>query len=132
MIIQQLQDNLRARAIRATQEGDIKTLRNLRSFAEERGDLPAPLVSTLSAMIGNALTLHYAGSSIRAEYGAEERERWYTEITNLFSAPTYAQAALVGCAAAEVGVDLTINPDPTYKDTLADKPFIFGICQTCY
>lgn len=125
MIIKQLQDNLRARAIRATMEGDTRTLRNLRSFAEERGDLPAPLVSTLSAMIGNALTLHYAGSSIRAEYAEEERERWYAEIINLMGAPRYAQAALVGCAASEVGVDLPIDPD--HQEYAHPLIFVFSL-----
>lgn len=133
MIIEALQDNLGARAIRATQEGDVKTLRNLRKFAKERGDLPAQLVSTLSAVIGNALTLYYAGSSIRNTYSDTDAELWYSSVSALFVCPTYAQVSLIALAAEEANVDLSVKrADCVYQDTLADKPTVFALLQSCY
>ena len=133
MIIQALQDNLYKRALRASQEGDVKTLRNLRSFAEERGDLPERLTSTLSALIANALTLYYSGSSIRKTYSGADAELWYSSVSGLFAYPTYAQVSLIALAAEEANVDLKVKrEDEIYTDTLADKPTAFALLQTCY
>lgn len=121
MITKALQDTLHTRALRAAEESDIKTLRNLRSFAEERGDLPAPLVSTLSAMIGNALLLRESGATIRATYQAEDANLWYREVNALRNtAPLYAQVSLIALAAEETGC----KP--------LDNPVCFGLYQSCY
>lgn len=133
MIIEALQDKLKARAIRATQEGDLKLLRNLRSFAEERGDLPERLTSTLSALIANALTLYYSGSSIRKTYCDTDAELWKDSVSALFAYPTYAQVSLIALAAEEANVDLKVKrAGEIYTDTLADKPTVFALLQTCY
>lgn len=127
-MITALQDNLRARAARATLEGDLKTLRNLRSFAISSGDLPAQLVSTLSALISNALTLYYAGSTISAEYSAEDARLWYDEVSALLSSPVYAQSALIALAAEEAGVDIRVKrADSLFKGSLADMPTVFQL-----
>jgi len=110
MIIKALQDNLLKRALRAAEERDIKTLRNLRSFAEERGDLPAT-ASTLSAMIGNALLLSESGSTIRAAYQEEDARLWYREVNALRNtAPLYAQVSLAALAAEEHNCTAPYNP----------------------
>lgn len=135
MIIEVLNDRLRKRAIQATKDKDLKTLRNLRSFAEERGDLPARMVSTLSAMIVNGLDLYYAGSSITKTYGvvSGDRDLWYRSISALAASPVYAQVSLIVLAAEDAGVDLSVNPPSSpFKDTLADNPTILTILQTTY
>ena len=120
MIIKALQDNLLKRALRAAEERDIKTLRNLRSFAEERGDLPAT-ASTLSAMIGNALLLSESGSTIRTAYQEEDARLWYREVNALRNtAPLYAQVSLIALAAEETGCGQLSNP------------VCFGLYQSCY
>lgn len=121
MIIKALQDNLHKRALRAAEEGDVKTLRNLRSFAEERGDLPAQVTSTLSAMIGSALLLRESGSTIRSTYQAEDARLWYQEVNALRNtAPLYAQVSLIALAAEETGCKQL------------DNPVCFGLYQSCY
>lgn len=127
-MIAALQDNLRARAQRATLEGDLKTLRNLRSFATSNGDLPAQLVSTLSALIGNALTLYYAGSTVRKTYSYEDASLWYDEVSALLASPVYAQVSLIALAAEEAGVDLRVRrADDPFKGSLADMPTVFQL-----
>lgn len=121
MIIKALQDNLHERALRAAEEGDAKTLRNLRSFAEERGDLPAQLSSTLSAIISNALLLRESGSTIRTTYQAEDARLWYREVNALRNeAPLYAQVSLIALAAMEA------------RCAQLDNPTCFGLYQSCY
>ena len=111
MIIKALQDNLLKRALHAAKVRDIKTLRNLRSFAEERGDLPTPLTSTLSAMIGNALLLRESGSTIRTAYQEEDARLWYREVNALRNtAPLYAQVSLAALAAEEHNCTAPYNP----------------------
>jgi hypothetical protein len=103
MITEALQNNLNARALRATHQGDIKTLRNLRSFAEERGDLPAA-TSTLSAMVGQALILRESGATIRTTYTEMDARLWFVEIIMLKThSPLYAQVSLIALAAEEAG-----------------------------
>lgn len=121
MIIEALQDNLYKRALRASQEGDVKTLRNLRSFAEERGDLPALLTSTLSAAIGNAIALAASGETIRTTYQVEDARLWYREVNALRNdAPLYAQVSLIALAAEEASC------------AQLDNPTCFGLYQSCY
>lgn len=121
MIIKTLQDNLHKRALRAAEEGDVKTLRNLRSFAEERGDLPAQLTSTLSAMISNALILRESGATIRTTYQVEDARLWYREVNALRNtAPLYAQVSLIALAAIEA------------RSAQLGNPTCFGLYQDCY
>jgi len=121
MITEALQNNLNARALRATHQGDIKTLRNLRSFAEERGDLPTQLTSMLSAMIGNALLLRESGATIRSTYQAEDARLWYREVNALCNtAPLYAQVSLIALAAMEA------------RCAQLDNSTCFDLYQSCY
>lgn len=115
-----LEDSLFERAQRASQEGDYKTLSNLRSFALRAGHLDAETLSTVSAMIVNALTIQAVGSTIRAEYEERSALLWYEELSALRSAPLYAQAALILLAAREA------------RCAPPARPIAFELYLSCY
>lgn len=127
-MLKTLQDNLHKRALRAAAERDFKTLRNLRNFATSNGDLPAQTLSTLSALIGNALVIFYSGSTVRKTYSNTDARLWYDEVSSLLPSPVYAQVSLITLAAEEVNVDISVKRvgDP-FKGTLADMPTIFQL-----
>lgn len=97
-MIEYLTYSLYKRALGAAQEGDIKTLRNLRSFAEERGDYPESLVGLHDSMVSSVHALALGHSP---EISLERA----TELNATI--PLYAQVSLIAIAAEEARRDLT-------------------------
>jgi hypothetical protein len=106
-----LQQSLAERALRASQDADLKTLHNLRSFALRAGHLNAETLSTVSAMINNALALRARGETIRSVYTEADALLWYETLTEVANqTPAYAQIALISLAATYLGERLPYAP----------------------